>query len=274
MNEPVQCQHSATVTARDEFFIGWLPIPRTYIGLVRSIIGVVLVAGAGTAVALAFFQRDPGPGQWDADSVRTFDGIVFAEPYAILRVSGEKPGDFPRSMLLVEEGKFGALPRITTLLRGRTKGLPVRVSGTILQRDGRWMVEISEGEDGIRPLSVEEQRKLAPLDWPTPQVLAEHATLSGEIIDPKCYLGAMKPGGGKTHKACAMLCISGGIPPMLVTRDANGQETFYLLTTPTGDTANGLVLPFVGDQVEVTGRVERHGDLLTVTIDRDGIKRR
>ncbi len=79
-----------------------------------------------------------------------------------------------------------------------------------------------------------------------PQVLAEHVTLKGEIIDPKCYLGAMKPGGGKTHKACAMLCISGGVPPMLVTRDANKQETFYLLTTDQGGVANELVLPFVG----------------------------
>jgi len=104
-----------------------------------------------------------------------------------------------------------------------------------------------------------------------PQVLAAHVTLKGEIIDPKCYLGAMKPGGGKTHKACAMLCISGGVPPMLVTRDANEQETFYLLTTDQGGVANELVLPFVGDRVEVAGRLEEHGDLLLLRIVRDGL---
>jgi hypothetical protein len=81
---------------------------------------------------------------------------------------------------------------------------------------------------------------------PEPKVVKEHITLKGEIIDPKCYLGAMKPGGGKTHKA-RHACISGGVPPMLVTRDASKQETFYLLTTAEGGLAGELVLPFVGD---------------------------
>ena len=64
----------------------------------------------------------------------------------------------------------------------------------------------------MRRLTKEEEHKLPPLGWPAPQVLADNVTLKGEIIDPKCYLGAMKPGGGKTHKACAMRCIAGGIP--------------------------------------------------------------
>ena len=95
----------------------------------------------------------------------------------------------------------------------------------------------------------------------------------------------MKPGGGKTHKACAALCISGGIPPMFVTRDGNGQETFYLLTTAASTRAhepsmadrgpaNRLVLPFVGEAVEVEGRLERHGDLRALAIQPGGIRRR
>ena len=83
----------------------------------------------------------------------------------------------------------------------------------------------------------------------------------------------MKPGGGKTHKACAMLCISGGVPPMLVTRDAGGHETFYLLATAEGGVANEMVLPFVGDLVEVSGRVERLGDLLVFLVPIGGVRR-
>jgi hypothetical protein len=84
----------------------------------------------------------------------------------------------------------------------------------------------------------------------------------------------MKPGGGKTHKGCAMLCISGGVPPMLVTRDAAGVETFVLLTTADGATANEFVLPFVGDRVTISGRLERHGDLLALRVTSNGITRR
>jgi hypothetical protein len=84
----------------------------------------------------------------------------------------------------------------------------------------------------------------------------------------------MKPGGGKTHKACAMLCISGGVPPMLVTRDAAQNETFYLLATEEGRVANERVLDFVGDPVEVSGRLERHADLLLLQIPPDGVRRR
>ena len=84
----------------------------------------------------------------------------------------------------------------------------------------------------------------------------------------------MKPGGGKTHKACAMLCISGGVPPMLVTRDASKNETFYLLATDEGGVANERVVDFVGDPVEVSGQLERHGDLLVLRIAVEGVRRR
>ena len=36
-------------------------------------------------------------------------------------------------------------------------------------------------------------------------------TLTGEIVDSKCFLGVMNPGNLKPHKACAIRCISGGI---------------------------------------------------------------
>jgi hypothetical protein len=135
------------------------------------------------------------------------------------------------------------------------------------------MLELAPGDDGMRPLADVAERKPPPA-WPEMQVLADQTTRHGEIIDPKCYLGAMKPGGAKTHKGCAMLCISGGVPPMLVTRDAAGEETFILLTTADVAPANDLVLPFVGDRVAVTGRLERHGDLLFLRTAADGISRR
>jgi hypothetical protein len=274
MTEPAQTQSEAPATGRDEFFIGWLPPPRVYVRFLRPVIVIVLLVAGGTAATVAFLQRDPGTGHWEADKLHTFDGIAYTRPYAMIRVPGEKAGEPPRTMLLVEDAKFGALPRVDQIVRGRAEGQAVRVSGTILHRDGRRILELADGEKGMRPLTKEEEQGLPPLGWPPPQVLAEHVTLQGEIIDPKCYLGAMKPGGGKTHKACAMLCISGGVPPMLVTRDAGGHETFYLLATAESGVANDMVLPFVGDLVEVSGRMERQGDLLLLRIAADGVRRR
>jgi hypothetical protein len=84
----------------------------------------------------------------------------------------------------------------------------------------------------------------------------------------------MKPGGGKTHKACAMRCIAGGIPPMLVTKDPSGRETFYLMVTADGGVANNLVYPFVGDRVDVTGSVEQQDDMLVLRVSAGSIRRK
>jgi hypothetical protein len=274
MTKSAQSQNNAPVADQDEFFIGWLRTPRKYVRLLRPVIVVLLLAAGGMAATVALLQRDPGTGHWAVDTARTFDGIAHTRPYAMIRVPSERPGDPQRPLLLVEHGKFGALPRVEQLVQGQSEGVAVRVSGTLLDRDGRWMLELAEGEKGMRRLTSEEERKLPSLGWPGPQVLAEHVTLKGEIIDSKCYLGAMKPGGGKTHKACAMLCISGGVPPMLVTRDANEQETFYLITTDQGGAANELVLPLVGNLVEIFGQLEKHGDLLLLKISRGGLGKR
>jgi hypothetical protein len=256
-------------------FIGWLPMPATHRRFLIPIAAGRLLAVAGLAAAVAYSQRDPGNGRWETDSVRTFDGLVFAWPYAMLRVPGENPGDAPRTLLLVEEGKFGALARARRFTDGtKGGGQAVRVMGTLLHRDGRGMLELVDGEEGMRRLTGEEEARLPALGWPQAEVMGR-VTLAGDIIDPKCYLGAMRPGSGKTHKSCAMLCVSGGVPPMLVRRDVeNNRETFYLLTTQEGEAANALVLPFVGDRVTVTGQLERRGDLLTLLIDADSISRR
>jgi nitrite reductase/ring-hydroxylating ferredoxin subunit/DMSO/TMAO reductase YedYZ heme-binding membrane subunit len=249
----------------DEFFIGWLPMPRRTARLLHPVAVLLLLIAAGTAAAVAYYQRDPGVARWE-EKVTTFDGVVFAPPYPLLRI----PGDPPRTLLLVSEGKFGAARRVEQVGDRRA----VRVRGTLLHRDGRALLELAEGDDGIRPLGPEEKRRVPPLKGAELQILAESVTIRGEIIDPKCYLGAMKPGGGKAHKACAMLCVSGGIPPMLVTRDADRRETFYLLVTEDGGAANELVLPFVGDAVKATGRLERDGDLLILRVTASGVGRR
>ena len=87
-------------------------------------------------------------------------------------------------------------------------------------------------------------------------------TLSGEIVDSKCYLGVMKPGEGLTHRACAIRCISGGIPPMLVSADAQGRPVYHLLTDAAGNALARELLPFVGRPVRISGSEERRNGAL------------
>jgi hypothetical protein len=186
---------------------------------------------------------------------------IQAEPYAMLRVLDAKDSPI-RTILLVEEGKFGAAERVWPFA-----GQSVEVPGTLLHRDDRWMLELAAESEGIKPT--------LPLALPEPKRSEPRpVTLRGEIIDSKCYLGAMKPGGGKTHKACAALCIAGGVPPMFVARDGDGKETFYLLTAADGGPIHDAVLPFVGDQVDVGGVVEDRDDLCLLKVAPADIRRR
>src|SRR5262249_28755467 len=148
----------------------------------------------------------------------------------------------------------------------------VRVRGILLHRDERRMLELAEGDDGLRPITLPEEQ-LRQLRRPAPQDLGA-VTLRGAIVDSKCYLGAMKPGGGKTHKACAALCLAGGVPPMFVTRDPTQQETYYLLAAPDGGPLEPEVFAFVGDPVELSGRRELHGDLHVLKVAATDVRRR
>jgi hypothetical protein len=98
-------------------------------------------------------------------------------------------------------------------------------------------------------------------------------TLRGEIVDSKCYLGVMKPGRGKPHRACATLCIRGGVPPVLRVETTGGEYRHLLLTDQAGGALNDRVLELIAEPVEITGRVRRDGDLLILETDPRTIRR-
>ena len=92
-------------------------------------------------------------------------------------------------------------------------------------------------------------------------------TLVGRIVDSQCYLGIMKPGIGKPHRACAVRCISGGIPPVFVVADGRGPAAYLMLVGADGRAVNAEVLEMVDEPLEITGEVERQGDLLVLKAD-------
>jgi len=78
-------------------------------------------------------------------------------------------------------------------------------------------------------------------------------TFEGEILDPKCYFGVMKPGEGKIHKSCAIRCISGGIPPILRVVSENKNEYFVLLGE-NGEKINSQILDKIAEKTQITGQ--------------------
>lgn len=249
--------------APDSHFIGWLPMPRAFARFLAPVAVGLVVGAAILGVVLACVQPSPGDGRWE-EQLTTFEGVVYTEPYALIRVPGAT-GEEPKTVLLVEEGKFGATERVRPF-----DGQPIRVSGTLLHRDGVRMLEVAAGNDGIQlaPLSPAQR---AALERPSPISLGS-VTLAGEMIDPKCHLGAMKPGSGRAHKGCAVLCLRGGVPPMFVSRSESGEISYHLLTAPDRHPLSPLLYDRVGEPVFVSADREMWGDLSVLKVGPDGVR--
>jgi len=86
-------------------------------------------------------------------------------------------------------------------------------------------------------------------------------------VDSKCFLGVMNPGQLTPHRACAIRCISGGVPPVLLVRQKDGQAIYLLLDSAESKPVNKEVLELVAEPVEITGEVEQQGELLIMRAD-------
>ncbi|MBL8887998.1 MAG: hypothetical protein JNK16_15180 [Phycisphaerales bacterium] len=258
------------------FYVGYLPVPKPLAAFLWLAVPIALSILAIVAIATARSQRDPGGAVWNDAKAREFHGIFIARPYPMLLVrptegDTSKPDSLKRDttssselFLLVEMGKHAGRDGLSAM-----DGKPVVASGWTLERDGRRMIEL---EPDAKALALQETSISVP---PTPVIVPRgRVTLQGEIVDSKCYLGAMKPGEGKTHKACATLCIRGGIPPVLVTRDENEARVYYLLVDPSGGPLDSGAWPFIGDPVEVTGDFELLGEFRVLKLSPRDISRR
>ena len=218
-----------------EFYVGYLRTPlRLLRFLVLAVIALLLLVDAAALLAYRS-QEARASGDWGEGEV-AYDGVLVARPYPMVIVAAS-PGHPAHAVLLVEEGKFGA-PGDVAALDGRA----VTVQGYPLLRDDLTVLQLSQHPRALdRPAA-----PIAARDLGT-------RTLSGEIADSKCFLGAMNPGEGKVHESCAGLCLLGGIPALFVTRDAAGKPTYRLLAdvilflaSPMARAMHGASVPVVG----------------------------
>jgi len=174
---------------------------------------------------------------------------------------GIRNGSHTTTTLLTVFGKVGAEEALADY-----DGHTVQLAGSVIHRDGHVIVEID-------PSTIEQisQERVEPSAYGARRARFAQ-TYEGEIADSKCYLGVMKPGRGKIHKSCAIRCISGGVPPILVMEDELGPQ-FVLLVDLEGQPVGTRVLDFVAEPVRVEGYPERIGDLDVLRIDPAKIER-
>lgn len=243
---------SANASPR-EIDVLYLPLLPRHRHALRVVVPALVALAVLVGVVAATARRHPGDAVWETQP-RTFQGVVIAEPAAMLVV--ERDGT-PHAMLLVEEGKRGAADRA----RARD-GQRVVATGRVLSRDGVEVLELLAGEAGLAP-------DASATSIPPPTIHSTSpapVTLRGEVIDPKCYHGAMKPGEGKTHKACATLCIRGGIPPMFIWHDERGTPQVALLVRATGQMLDDATLSMVGEPIELQGTRGSVADMGVITM--------
>jgi hypothetical protein len=232
----------------NDFYIGYLPkAPEGLARFLRRVVAALGVLAISIALVLVMKQMRFANSVFEYGKVRGFEGTIATAPYPSLLV--ERPGMAgPQSKysryLLVAPGKHGA----DDLVAG-FDGKKVRVQGQLIYREGGTMVEITPGSITLLDTVPADQESTRNL---------EAVTVTGEIVDSKCYLGVMNPGQGKVHRDCAARCLSGGVPPIFVT--SNGVDQFLLVDPEGHALGHDALHEFVAEPITIHGELLQRGE--------------
>lgn len=237
---------------RDEFFIGWEPTPAR--GPVRFVRNATLtIAGAAVVLAGLFGAWQSTIG--DARAVwtpREFRGVVIAEPVPMLMT--EMIDDVTGSPLYFIANQHGVGPDLGRRFHLRE----VKLQASLMSR-ARGLAMLEVVPDSVRVVGSDDRAE--PLG---PSRSLGTRTLRGEIVDAKCYMGAMNPGERKPHRACAILCIDGGLPAVFVVRGPGGTSNSLVLLDENGRAVSKEILEYVALPMEITGEVRQIGHMQVI----------
>lgn len=251
----------------EEMFIGWAKAPSVDRRFLLGALPLALAGTGGLSWLVASQLDDPGAGAWLTGATHSVAGLLVRAPYPMIRLADTAAPFGMRTVLVVAQGKC-----TSALEFGDGRGAPVTASGVLIQRKDRQMLEVPPMlNDWAQPIDAGFTDADA-LREPAVERLGA-ARLTGAIMDSKCFFGVMRPSRGKTHKACASLCIRGGIPPSFWARDEKGRELVMLMTDAAGEAMPMDILPLVADPVEAVGEMVRVGDLLQFRADPSAYER-
>lgn len=235
------------------FYVGYLNAVPKELAVFLIVFAVFFTGGLGlAALALSSSQSDPGSGGFQWGNRFEQAGLLELRPYPVLRVPAGD-GTPARTYMLSGQGKRGVFRQAEA-----NKAGPVILRGVPVNRGDLTMVQVGKVEAAAEPL---------PGFAPVEAVSLGRWKLTGEICDGKCYAGAMRPGRGLAHKACADLCITGGIPPVFVSSGAVEGRNFFLLADKDGALPGDELKSLLALYIEVEGEVEKLDDLMIFKAD-------
>jgi hypothetical protein len=262
-------------TSSDEFYIGWMPnAPTGFAKHVRRVVVVVFFLAIVTGILLSLLQIKFSTAVFEFGQLTEIKGIYNRFPVPSLKVKTHKDvfgNSTYITMPLVGYGKSGAEGLISKLELDNHISLDkkqVIFRGSLLYSDGKTLLQIDGNDQPLVSVADASDGSLA-------SSVTELGTkqLTGEILDPKCYLGVMKPGQGKPHRDCAIRCIAGGISPVFKTGNERGGSNYYLILDENGNKMNRDLTDYVAEPISLTARVVQYDDWIILYTDKNSIRR-
>jgi len=251
-----------------EFYIGWQSkAPKSFAKHVKRVVLILFPVALIIAYLLSTSQKKFSTASFEFGKLTKVKGIYYSNPVPMLKVFDKK--DLAISILLVGYGKQGAETAIMELEKEKgvsLNGKEVTLKGTLIYGDGKTLLQVDKNDNPIVNIGAESTVQLHQKDLGT-------QTIRGEIVDPKCYFGVMKPGEGKVHRDCAIRCILGGIPPVLHVQNAFGESNYYLIVGPNGEKINETVQDLVAEPVSIEAKVIQQDDWIILYTGKESIKR-
>jgi hypothetical protein len=246
---------------QDDFYIGWLPkAPGTFAKFVRKYLYALVLVVIAVGIALAIFQKQFSTATFEFGKITTVKGTYSAFPVPHLSVINEKE----RTMIpLVGYGKSGAagiMHQLEQEIAAPIENKEITLKGQLMYGDGKVIMQVDKKENPLLSVSMDEKGRSASKDL-------GNLSFTGEIVDPKCYFGVMKPGEGKPHKDCAIRCILGGIPPIMAITNRKGERNYILLTKSDGTRINEQVKDFVAVPSIVSGHAIQYDNWIVLQVN-------
>jgi len=247
---------------KNDFYIGWMPnAPPIYFKFVRKYLFALIVLTISLGVVLALSQKQFATGTFEFGKLTELKGIYFSQPIPSLKiVTGKDIWGNPSYITcpLVGYGKHGAAGIIAEIEKEKGTTLnkrEVTLKVILLYNDGKTIVQIDKNDNPLVSVG-----KFMPGEFlPLSKALGTQK-VKGEIVDPKCFFGVMKPGEGKVHRDCAIRCILGGIPPVFHVQNEKGESNYYLILGQNGESVNEKITDLVAEPIEIEARLVQQDD--------------
>jgi len=258
-----------------EFYIGWMEkAPVTFSKHIKKVLLLLVVVVFAAAILLAVSQKKFSSANFEFGTLTEVKGVYYEQPVPCIKVVNGKDIFGTSSYItipLLGFGKMGAAGVISAAKKEKNTSFNQRemtLKGTLLYNDGKLLMQVDTND---KPLTAVSDNKKDTLLFEQPKEIGM-LDIKGEIVDPKCFFGVMKPGEGKPHKDCAIRCILGGIPPVLKVTNDEGKQNYYLIVGAHGEKMNEAVQDYVASQVTIHAKAVEYGDWIVLYVPRNGLQ--